>query len=91
VDARLDRFVFLLLGAALGFLLGRYRPTDGLVVVAEDAPPKNPKLAAAGRKGIAVSGMNSDRYRCGTCGMETTAGPMTGHQRATGHEGRFKV
>jgi hypothetical protein len=91
VDARLERVALLAVFALLGFFLGRYRPAEGVVVVADAEPPKNPKLAAAGRKGIAVSGMNSDRFRCGTCGMETTAGPMSGHQRATGHEGRFKL
>lgn len=63
-----------------------------MVVAREDAEPptgtgKNPRLAAAGRRGVAASGMNSHRVRCSVCGLETTRGPMTGHQRATGHEG----
>jgi hypothetical protein len=94
VDAPLERAAilafFALVGAVVGFALGRRRPADGLVVVG-DAKGKHPGLAAAGRKGIAVSGMNNDRFRCGTCDMETTAGPLSRHQRATGHEGRFKV
>lgn len=33
----------------------------------------------------------SIRFRCGTCGRETTAGPLGNHQKATGHEGRERI
>lgn len=88
MDAASDRAVWIVVGALVGAvgaaLWHRFAeaPTD---------PGKNPRLAAAGRRGIAASGMNSDRYRCGGCEMVTTAGPLTGHQRATGHEGRFNA
>jgi hypothetical protein len=31
------------------------------------------------------------RYRCGECEMTTTSGPLSRHQKATGHVGRNKV
>jgi hypothetical protein len=55
--------------------------------VADTERPKHPGLAAAGRRGVAASGMNTDRFRCGTCGMESTKGPLTRHQRTHDHEG----
>jgi hypothetical protein len=100
VDAPSERAVWFIAGAlvgAVGAALWRRLDDPSLVVVAgEDAeaatgPGKNPRLAAAGRRGVAASGMNSDRYRCGGCEMVTTAGPLTAHQRATGHEGRFNA
>ena len=90
-------FVVGALAGAVGAALWQRLDASSLVVVAgQDAeaatgPGKNPKLAAAGRRGIAASGMNSDRYRCGGCEMVTTAGPLTAHQRATRHEGRFNA
>jgi hypothetical protein len=100
VDAASERAVWIVVGAlvgALGAALWHRLDDPSLVVVArEDAEApadagKNPRLAAAGRRGIAASGMNSDRYRCGGCEMVTTAGPLSAHQRATGHEGRFNA
>lgn len=91
MDAPLERAallaIFAFAGTVLGFLLGRYRPAEGVVVVADAEPPKHPGLAAAGRKGVAAFGMNTDRFRCGTCGMESTKGPLTRHQRTHHHEG----
>lgn len=98
MDAASERAVWIVVGALVGAVgaafwhrLGARSP----VVAGEDpeapsGPGKNPRLAAAGRRGMAASGMNSDRYRCGGCEMVTTAGPLTAHQRATGHEGRVK-
>jgi len=92
VDASLERLGLVVVAAALGCAAG-YAVGRLAQVTAEPPtdPGRNPRLAAAGRLGIAASGMNSDRYRCGGCEMVTTAGPLTGHQRVTGHEGRFKV
>jgi len=98
VDAASDRAVWIVVGALVGAvgagLWHRLGPPSLVVVAGEDAEPptdpgKNPRLAAAGRLGIAASRMNSDRYRCGGCAMVTTGGPLSAHQRATGHEGRF--
>lgn len=100
MDAASERAVWIVVGAlvgALGAALWQRLDAAPMVVVAgEDAEAptdtgKNPRLAAAGRRGITASGMNSDRYRCGGCEMVTTAGPLTAHQRATGHEGRFNA
>jgi hypothetical protein len=73
------------LGAAAALLLERRERADRVPV------DKNPRLQAAGRRGIRASGMNTNHYRCRDCGMETTAGPLTGHQKATSHVGRSRV
>ncbi len=100
MDAASDRAVWFVVGAlvgAVGAALWHRLDAPSLVVVAGESAQtptgtgKNPRLAAAGRRGIAASGMNSDRYRCGGCDMVTTAGPLTAHQRATGHAGRFNA
>jgi hypothetical protein len=97
VDAASERAVWIVVGTLVGAVGAAFWHRLGapsLAVVGEDAEAptgKNPRLAAAGRRGIAASGMNSDRYRCGGCEMVTTAGPLTAHQRATGHEGRFNA
>jgi hypothetical protein len=84
VDAASDRAVWIVVGAlvgALGAALWHRLDAPSMVVVdAEDAEAstdtdKNPRLAAAGRRAIAASGMNSHRYRCGGCEMVTTADP----------------
>jgi len=95
VDASLERLglvvVAAALGCAAGYAVGRLAQVADATAEPPTDPGRNPRLAAAGRRGIAASGMNRDRYRCGGCEMVTTAGPLTGHQRVTGHEGRFKV
>lgn len=99
MDAASDRAVWIVVGALVGAVVAAFWHRLGapsLAVAGEDAQlptdtGKNPRLVAAGRRGIAASGMNSDRYRCGGCEMVTTAGPLTAHQRATGHEGRFNA
>ena len=100
VDASLERLglvvVTAALGSAAGYAVGRFAPVAGPAAEAstgltEQVGPKNPRLAAAGRRGITASGMNARRYRCKGCGMETTAGPLTRHQQATGHDGRASV
>jgi hypothetical protein len=100
VDRASEHAVWFVVGALVGALSAvlwwRLDAPSMVVVAGEDAETptdtgKNPKLAAAGRRGVVASGMNSDRYRCGDCEMVTTAGPLTAHQRATGHEGRFNA
>jgi hypothetical protein len=89
---------------ALGALVGGaavavYRRVEGPLAVTDepaDAPThvveaKNPKLVAAGRKGIAKAGLNAKRYRCAECDKTTTAGPLGVHQKKTGHTGRVEV
>jgi hypothetical protein len=50
-----------------------------------------PPRVRQGRTAIEASGMNRKHYRCQTCGLETTAGPLTSHQKASGHAGRERV
>jgi len=99
VDAASEHAFWFVAGAlvgAVGAALWSRFDVASLVVAGDTAaaptrPGKNPRLVAAGRRGVAASGMNSHRYRCGGCEMVTTAGPLTGHQRVTGHEGRFNA
>jgi hypothetical protein len=91
VDRASEHAVWFVVGALVGAVgAALWRRLD-VPSPTEAVEGKNPRLAAAGRRGIAASGMNSDRYRCGGCEMVTTAGPLTAHQRATGHEGRFRA
>jgi hypothetical protein len=92
VDAGVERAAILVVGAALGFAvavaLDRRAPAEPVSVV---APDKNPKLVAAGRRGVVAAGLNSRRYRCAECDYTTTAGPLGQHHRRSGHEGRIRV
>lgn len=47
-----------------------------------------PELRVRYREGAVRAAASRKKYRCGECSMETYAGAMTGHQRASGHTGR---
>jgi hypothetical protein len=77
----------------VGFVVGRHtaeRPEPEVRVV--HRPPVtrlNERRREISRE--AVKKTNAQRYRCGECGLETTPGPLSRHQRRTGHEGRVRV
>lgn len=100
VDRASEHAVWFVVGAlvgAVGAVLWRRLDAPSLVVAGEGTEPptgtdKNPRLAAAGRRGIAASGLNSKRFTCKVCGYgPTTAGPLGVHHKAAGHRGRVKA
>ena len=57
-----------------------------------------PRMAAeAGRIGGRIGGkvsamrLNSQKWRCEVCGAETTPGPLSLHQKVTGHAGKSQI
>jgi hypothetical protein len=77
-----------------GFVLGRRtvqrsEPEPEVTVVHRPPVRLNERRRELSRE--VVKKVNSQRYRCGGCDMETSPGPLARHQRRTGHEGRVKV
>jgi hypothetical protein len=77
-------------GAAVAFCSRLERPVAVAAEPAETPTRVVSEKAHAASKRTARR-LNSTRLRCEECGLETTPGPMGGHQRATGHTGRIKV
>lgn len=95
MDTQSEKAVWVVVGALVGLASAAFwhRLGGTTVAVADPAPeppadlsrPVSDKQRAASQR--TARDLNGKRVRCSVCGLETTRGPMTGHQRATGHEG----